>query len=301
MDRIEAFKSDLMRLCRKYVRGGVNGPRRVTLHTLPWLTAKTFMGTPLRHVMSPLVPDTGIETEAIFDAWLWPKFTEEGDSVEDLTTASSKALTDFVLLGSDFNEQTVRLLYALGNAEGATLVVDPTAMVVQHGEKAYGIIDRAINSRFCTGMRMDVDHVEWLNRRHKIDFQDAQLCVLWQEAYRRGRGAVDAITALYQGDPNIVWKRLLTTRVKRPPPSKRRFDDWVATLCGPGDSVSRLYVKLVPQWMTATEFGKVICRLCVRKEDPSERVIQGCITRLYAFMYTDVRRHSKSQVADISQ
>ena len=285
MDRVEVFKSELMRCCRRYCRAGVNGPRLVTLETLPWVTNKTFFGLPLRSVMSPPVPATGIETEAIFDAWLWPKFAGEGDSVEDMVTASSGTLKNWVLLGKDFNEQTLRLLYALSNAEGATLAFDKAAMMVHHGDKSYGIIDGVVHSRFCTGLKVGVDHWAWLHKRHKVNFTDEHLCSLWQEAYRRGRGAVDAVTALWQGYPDISWRALLKTRVRRDPPGQATFDKWIATLCTPGDPLPKLYPRLVPQWMTATEFNKVFCSLAVRKENPSERALQGYITRLYRFMY----------------
>lgn len=285
MDRVEVFKAALMRCCRRYCRAGVNGPRLVTLETLPWVTNKVFFGLPLRSVMSPPVPATGIETEAIFDAWLWPKFAGEGDSVEDLVTASSVALKNWVIMGKDFNEQTLRLLYALSNAEGATLAFDKAAMMVHHGDRSYGIIDGEVHSRFCTGLKVGTDHWAWLHKRHKVNFTDEHLCSLWQEAYRRGRGAVDAVTALWQGNPDISWRAVLKTRVRRDPPSQATFDKWVAILCTPGDALSSLYPKLVPQWMSTGDFSRVFCRLAVRKENPSERALQGYITRLYRFMY----------------
>ena len=46
MDRVEVFKAALMRCCRRYCRAGVNGPRLVTLETLPWVTQQAGFSLP---------------------------------------------------------------------------------------------------------------------------------------------------------------------------------------------------------------------------------------------------------------
>lgn len=293
MDRVQDFKSALMGACRNYWKGGLACPKRVVLKSLPLLTEKTFEGRPLRSVMSPLVPDTGVMTESLFDIFIWPHHRKEGDSEKDLLEASSRDLVSFVLKGTNLGEQILWLLYALGNADGARLAFDRNSIMVHHDQHSYGIIDGVVHSRFCTGFKVNADHWEFLHRRWDITCLNESVCILWREAYRKGPGTVAALTALVMGQPRLNWKKMLDSVLPNKMPTNAQFDSWIATLHTAQDPLAKLYKELVPAWMTASDFGRVFCRIKNRPECPGESSKQAYITKLYAFMYQKTRKEGQ--------
>ena len=286
MNAVEQVKGALTALCKGYWTGGVgHGHKRLVLRSLPLLTDKTFAGVPLRKVMSPAVARTGIENEALFDSWLWPVHSGEGNQQEDLTDVGSPALAKYVLQGATLGEQTLRLLYALSNAEGASLTFDRDRILVQHDQVRFGIENGVVKSRFCNGMELNVDPHEFMHRTPDIRVQGVAFSTVWRQAYRKGQSAAEAAVALYMGQPTLRWQKMLDQALPKKTPSKRHFDDWVETLNSPEDPVGKLYTKLVPRWMSVSEFGVVICRLKVRPMQPSIVAQQGYISRLYTHFH----------------
>lgn len=291
MDTVLEFKTTFMEVCKSYWKDRLPVPKRIELESLPLLTNKTFNGVPVRSVMSPPVPETGVETESLFDTWLWPHRSGEGDSAQDLAVAWTEDLVMFVLKGRDFGERTFRLLYALSNAKGARLEHDHASMMVHHDTKAYGLIDGTVFSRFCDGVKVSVNHEYLLTETLPLSSQDPALCAIWREAARkRSTGAVWALIALWMGQPKIDWQKMLDSVRPSKYPTKQRFDVWLGIILNDKDPVPALYRQLVPRWMTHTEFGNTIVRVSRRPENPGELARQGYIGRLYAFMYNKTKK-----------
>lgn len=298
MDTVSEFRKALVGYCKQYWKDSLRIPKRIEVQSLPLLTDKEFNGVPVRKVMSPPVPETGAETEALFDTWLWPHRSGEGNSVQDLTAASSKDLVQFVLRGGDFNEQTFRLMYALSNAPGARLEYDPASLMVHHGDKSYGIIDGTVFSRFCGGVKIKVDHERLLTETYPMVSGDAALCAIWRGAVRkRATGAVWAFIALWMGNPKFNWRRLLhRSRAKSKTmnlPTVDRFDNWVSTILSEIDPVAALYDQTVPYWLTKTEFGRVIVWPSRKPRRLTEATRNRYIARLRDFIYNKPKKEKE--------
>lgn len=294
MGTVSEFKSAFMEVCKSYWKDRLPVPKSIKLESLPLLTDKTFNGMPVRSVMSPPVPERGVDTESLFDTWLWPHRSKEGDPAKDLTAAWTEELTLFVLKGKTLGEQTFRLLYALSNAPGAHLEHDRASIMVHHDTKVYGLIDGVVFSRFCDGVKIAVDHEHLLSETHPLSSQDPTLCAIWRESARkRSTGALWALIALWMGQPKINWQKMLDSVRPSKYPNKERFDVWVRTILNERDPVTALYKQLVPRWMTHTEFGNTIVRPERRSDNPGELARQGYIGRLYAFMYNKTKKEQE--------
>ena len=296
MNAVDQVRQALTDVCRGYWTGGVgHGHKRLTLRSLPLLTDKTFAGVPLRKVMSPAVARTGIENEALFDTWLWPVHSGEGNQQEDLQQAGSPSLVQFVMRGETPAEQTLRLLYALSNAEGAKLTFDRDTMLVQHDQVRFGIENGVVKSRFCNGMELELEAnpYDFMHRTPDIRVQGIAFSTVWRQAYRKGQSAADAAVALYMGQPTISWQKILNQALPKKVPSKRHFDSWIEILNSPEDPVGKLYTKLVPRWMSVSEFGVVICRVKTRPMQPSIMAQQGYISRLYTHFHLKNKREKE--------
>jgi hypothetical protein len=265
--------------------------RRMTYSAHPLTTALKFEGTPLRSVMSPPVPDDPFACERIFDTWLTPLLEGTGSSVKDLTDLAGEALSSFITLegtgrSPTFQEATVRLLYALGNANGACLVYSPRSIEVFHGERTFGVTDGIVSSRFCEGMDLKpFNPVETLERVEQIRTFNPYFCQLYREAHRRGKGLPEALIALHMGNPDLNWRRMAEKSRPDQQPSKAKFRQWENILLKRADPILVLYTALVPLWITSAEFGKAIGRLATRPIDPSATTRQLCITRLHTYFH----------------
>ena len=262
-------------------------PCMIELNTLPFNTDRFFNGFPLRKILTPSVPSGGYETEALFDAWCWPSFQNDGDSKEDLTLNGGETLTNFVTDSSGFEESVVRLLIAMGNADGATLVYDTCSMMVHHGERSYGIIDGVVHSRFCTGLKLgSFDHVEYLNRTKRTSTRQKDFCALWVDAYNIAKFYSAPLTALYQHPANLNWKKV-RERVSNflyPIPTKRRMDHWINIIFTDSiDPVGKLYPLMVPKWMRREDFQKIFGQYMRRGTFPSMETRQFYINKLVTY------------------
>ncbi len=235
------------------------------------VTDKVWRGIPLARAMSPPVPATGAETERLFDSWLWPVKNEEGESATELTTEGGSVLARYVTKGEDFGERTVRLLYALSNADGASLVHDDHAIMVHHGENSYGIIDGKVFSRFCDGLDVDVDHQGILTESKEVKIVTKEFCYLWAEAYTRKENLIDPLVALWQSATIIHWSRLATRQVGKVVPSQGDMDKWLGHIENSSDDpLLYMYKVLVPKWMTKTTYSKVFGLPTARPFNPSD-------------------------------
>ena len=259
---------------------------RIIYKAPPMTTEAVFEAVPIRELMCPPTPDTGPETQQLFDTWMWPHHTHEGDSVEDLTEAD-QLLCQYVTKRGDFGEQTVRLLFALSTAEGARLAWDGNSIMVHHDECSYGIIDGVVHSRFCTGAKVVVDHREVLTRRPELRSMDTHFYSLYREANRRGKGLVDVLAAIHMGQPGFNFRRMAEMSVPKRTPSKTQMEAWLKILYNPKDPVAALYKQLVPKWMSSGQFTKVICSLGSRPLPPNPVTQQMYINRLYAHFFKD--------------
>jgi hypothetical protein len=281
MSAVEDLKTQLGSTLRYYSSCGRRGPSIVTLETLPMITDKTWRGIPLCRAMSPPVPSTAVETEQLFDLWLWPVLRGEGMLTDELEEASSAALVRFITKVEGFEERTVRLLYALSNADGAMLAHDNSSILVHHEDKTFGIARGRVTSKFCSGMAIDVDHKRILSNHTSVRVGTREFVYLWYEAYRRKENLVEPLTALWQSSYIMFWSKLVTNRVKKKPPTEKQFDYWIGTLENTlEDPMWKMFKILVPKWMTKTTFTRTFGNLSSRKDNPSDTVRQFCINKL---------------------
>lgn len=254
------------------------GARNIPYTKLPLTTDLEFEGVPLQRMMAPTVPPTGPETCQLFDTWMWPRRSGEGDSVEDLG-AADKDLLQYLGTG-DFGTQTVRLLHALSTAKGARLAWDDTSVMVHHDAMAYGIINGTVYSRFCDGTKVSADHRTVLTAAPQLRSKDPDFCSLYRESRRVQRGLTGVLVALTER-PGFSFKDLANLASNARTPTKAQFARWLQVIHKPHDPVAALYKQLVPKWMSATEFGRVFAPIGTRPIDPSPETRQVYINRLY--------------------
>lgn len=281
MAAVDDLTKELASTLHYYSKGGKRGGRAVPVRTLPMVTDKVWRGIPLNRAMSPPVPATGAETEHLFDTWLWPVKNGEGESFADLATEGGSTLARYVTKADDLGERTVRLLYALSNADGASLVHDDHAIMVHHDTHSFGIIDGKVFSRFCDGLDVNVDHQRILTESKEIKVVTREFCYLWYEAYSRKENLIDPLVALWQSATITYWSRLATRQMGKVVPSQRDMDKWLGHIENNGDDpLLYMYKVLVPKWMTKTAYSKVFGLPTARPFNPSDDERQTFMNRV---------------------
>ena len=266
---------------------------RVSLPLLPLTTTLQFEGHPLRSVITPPVTGDAAHRRYIYDAWLFP-LTDEWDGtttseqgVREVAGRDSDDLLAFALSTDreepDFYEATVRLLYALGNTEGAEMEITDNTLLVTHAGITYGIKAGSTLSRFASGIELGKGNPqEILNRVETVEMDDPLFALLYREAYLRGRHVVHALTALRTGNPNFDFKRLVGSQPSRTPTAKK-LKLWESILLNEPDPLSALYRKLVPTWITRADFNRCICQAQRRSTDPSYEARIRFSNKLYMY------------------
>ena len=283
----------LTHVLRGAARRGVRDRHR-TVRSVPFNTKHEFYGTPLTELMHPAVPNLGAETESWFDAFMYPLIGGEGDQIADLTEVAGEDMGAFVKFGASVGERAVRLLWALGQAEGATPHYNHTSITVQHDGITFGIVDGVVKSRFCSGLACPCDPKTYLEESHDIQICDPVFCALWVEAHSKYRNEEKALVALLSSRPNFNFRSMLYSEPTIPTPSAAMIARLERMLTGKKDPILKLYTKLVPQWMTVGEFGKVFCPLASRPlHGLTDLAQQSCITKMYDFFHNNTKKNKK--------
>lgn len=281
---LKRLTSRLAELLKNHDKQGARA-RRITYQTLPLVTCMKFEGEPLRRVMSPPVPETGSATLAIFDAWLYHLKIGDGEGGKDLIAAGYEDLLAFIDKGETFADKTVRLLYALGNAEGAVLTYDATSVKVQHEDRSYGIANGVVFSRHCSGLLIPCNPKPALEDAMQVRTFDRYFCSLYREAYRVGKGAKEALIALYTGNPNVSLHKVFKAESLRKLPTQKQIVSFENTLNHMNDPLARIYKQIVPEFMSSAEFSKVFGTLSLRPDTLSERAKQRYINKMNVFFH----------------
>lgn len=267
--------------------------RRMTYTSLPMVNSTLFEGYPVQRLMSPPVPITGTETQLILDSWLYPVQCAEGDAVKDVIAASSPQLYAFMAQSTRFADMTVRLIYALGNADGATMTYDETSIMVTHGDRSFGIKDGKVVSRFCSGMQIAARPKKVIEARRLTRTFDEGFCSMYKEAYRRGKGADQALIAIHMGNPGFDFDAM--AREARPfvEPTDLQMVRWEATLSGKPDPLLCLYKQLVPKWMTAPEFNASFGNVTKRPIELNPLTTQKYINLLHLHFHKNKKKEEQ--------
>lgn len=208
VDRYEpTLKGRIAYYLRRYHRLILRHPR-VTLTLLPLNTTLQFEGTPLRELITPQIEGDAAHRRHILDAYLSPLVTFEGDSEKDLVEVAGAVGPSLLAFMQNkggkpatFYEGVVRLIFALGNTEGATMEITDNTILVAHDHLTYGIKAGAVVSRFCTGMELGIGNpLEIVSRTETVEMQDPLFALLYREAYLRGKHLVHALTAILFDD-----------------------------------------------------------------------------------------------------
>ena len=272
---------------------GVRDRHRV-VRSIPFNVKHKFKGIPIAELMHPPVPSDGAETESWFDVYMHPLVTGNGDQITDLLDVAGADMCSFVKTGVSPEERVIRLLWALGQAEGAVLIYDHNSIVVQHDNRQFGIVNGVVESRFCSGLKFSCDPKTYLEATRDIHIHSAVFCSLWVEAHQKTRNEEMALLAILTAYPDFNFKRLLRfkpTTIKVSESMLLRFEK---ILSGKNDPIIKLYKKLVPEWMTVGEFSGVFCPLQNRSlTELKPLVLHSYITKMRHFF------HKKNQKGTI--
>ena len=274
--------SHLTRLLSRH--GQVRGSkRRMSYTSLPMLTEAKFDRVELRKLMAPPIPDDGLLTEQLVDAFLYPLIDGQGSPQQALLHAGGDRLHKYVTVADTIEEQTVRLLFACSTADSATFTCDESSFLIQHDQRTFGIDGGRIVSRFCSDLRLNVNPKAVLTRTQQVVVGDSSFCSLYREAMRRGRNMPAALIALRTGYPGVKFKRMadVSDAMRYPPPAK--FRQWEDVLNNNADPVAKLYSLLVPRWMNGTNFQKIFGNLATRPISPKPMTVTRMINRLHLF------------------
>jgi hypothetical protein len=258
--------------------------RRLTYRSLPLINERMFDNVSLSRIISPTVPKTSIEAEQLFDAFLYPAI-EGGDPGEELACIGGEELTEWVMRGETFGEQAVRLLFAVSNLDGVRRVFDDKTFLVMFDDRTFGIKGGRVESRFCTGLEMEVRPADILTRTVDVRSFDHNFCSLYREAYRRGGKCLDAIVALHMLNPKFNFKKMADRSRVVKTPTAAKMASWERTLLTARDPIVAMYPKLVPVWMNSSEFRRVFGNIEKRKINPSEMEIAALTGRLHHHFY----------------
>ena len=281
----EASIKKLAHVLRMSSRRGVKDRHR-TVRSVPFNTKHKFYGVPLTVMMCPTVPQDGVHCEAWFDAFFYSQVSGEGDPLDDLTQVAGEDMGAFVGGGNNMAEQAVRLVWALGQAQGARLTYNHNSIYVEHDERRYGIFNGVIQSRFCAGLSCPCDPKLCLEETHEIKVNDPIFCALWVEAHCKTRNEERALIALLTSRPDFNFRKMLYTPPPERVPSASMISRLEKMLYGTKDPVLKLYKKLVPEWMTVGEFSQNFYPLSSRPlTGLSPLSQQRCITNMHDFFH----------------
>jgi len=260
--------------------------KRMTYSTLPLSTDAKFDDVNLGDIVTPPVPSDGILTEQLLDAWVYPLVDGESTPEKSLGEIGSKMLLEFVTRGSTFAEQTVRLLFALGKAEGATVKYDRSSIIVNHDGREYGMAHGVVNSRFCTGVEVgNVDIVAALDLPLRVRTYDQAFCSLYREAYRKGNYTLNALVAIAMRDATFSWQRMAKLSALKRYPSYDKLQSWERLLNTSLDPLGALYVKLVPKWMSSSEFTNTFGPVMKRSMAVRKDTINKWVNQMYTYFH----------------
>lgn len=289
---MDARKTITERLLRK-LKGAAHEKvrtRRMDYMTIPFSTDATFDGLPVYVLMVPQVSAGGLENEAVFDTWC-SVICEEGGGLNDAVRAIRELgrsdLADFLIANStDIESASVMLLFALGREAGAALEFDHDGATVTHGGTRFGIANGVVFSRFSTGFKLGVvDPTKVLNSVRRIRAFDSAFIAFYREAYRVGEDALVALIALRCGDPNFSFRNALKRCRVRRIPNERVLRSIEDVILKSKDPISRLYTRLVPEWITASEFRDSFCNVTTRNRDPTKECRLRYINSLHEFFH----------------
>lgn len=258
--------------------------RRLTYRSLPLINERKFDHVSLFSIMAPAVPQTSIEAEQLFDAFLYPVI-DGGEPAEELAQIGGEELAEWVMRGSTFGEQVVRLLFAVSNVDGVRRVFDDKTFLVMFEDRTFGIRDGIVESRFCSGLEIFASPADTLTRTVEVRSFDHNFCSLYREAYRRGPKCLDAIIALHMLNPKFNFKKMADRARVVKTPSAAKMAGWERTLLTARDPIVSIYPKLVPTWMTSSEFRRVFGNIEKRKTNLSEMDIAALTTKLHHHFY----------------
>lgn len=262
------------------------GARRMTFTTLPLSTDAKLDHVELKHIVTPPVPADGILTEQLLDAWVYPMVDGESTPEKSLGEISDKMLVEFVGAGPTFGEQTVRLIHALGNAEGAETTYDKHSIMVRHDGREFGLQDGAITSRFCTGIEIgNVNPLKVITQSFGVRTYDQSFCSLYREAYRKGNYMVNALVAVAMRDASFNWRKLAHQAVPKRYPAYEKLQRWEAILNCSADPLGTLYTKIVPKWMSSAEFSKTFGPVMQRSVTVRKDTINKWVNSMYAYFH----------------
>ena len=264
---------------------GIRDRHRV-VHSVPFSVKHKFQGIPISELMHPPVPSSGAETESWFDVYMHPLVTGMGDQIADLLDTAGSDMYSFVKTGKSPEEQTIRLLWALGQADGAVLIYDHNSIVVHHDDRQFGIINGVVESRFCSGLKFVCDAKTYLEGTYDIHVYNAAFCALWVEAHQKTRNEEMALVALLTSYPDFDFKKILRLKSKSQKASEALMARVERMLESKKDPIVKIYKKLVPEWMTAGEFSRVFCPLPNRPLTAIKPITQhSYINKMRNFFY----------------
>lgn len=264
---------------------GIRDRHRV-VRSVPFNVKHKFQGIPISELMHPPVPSSGAETESWFDVYMHPLVTGTGDQLADLLDMAGPDICSFVKTGKAPEERAIRLLWALGQADGAVLIYDHNSIVVHHDDRQFGIINGVVESRFCSGLKFACDAKTYLEGTYDIHVHSSNFCALWVEAHQKTRNEEMALVALLTVYPDFDFKNLLRLKSRAQKTSEAMLLRIERVLNSKKDPIAKLYKMLVPEWMTVGEFSKVFCPLHSRALTGLKPITQQShITKMRNFFY----------------
>ena len=285
MDTLSEIKAKLrVDLCRH--AKSIARTRRLTYKTLPLINDLKYQGIALRPIMSPKVPNmSGIQARDVFDSWLSPltdSAVTRRERNEDVVLRAGRPIVKYASKGDTEGESIVLLLYALSAAPDCRLTYDSQSMLLESTDCTFGLRKGAVVSRFASGHPIDVDPKQVLEGHRKVRTFDVYFHSLYREAYRRGKGALEALLAIHMGQPDFNFREFAaeatnsTVKV-----SDARADKWAKIISEEPDPIEHLYRPMVPKYMTRAAFGVLFGAMSNRRTYPTLDTRHAYIAKMY--------------------
>lgn len=293
MAHLERFKKVLDELSAAIRRApdSQSRTRRMIFKAVPFDNNLTFSGVGLAEIMVPEMPADSNFTQAAFDAWAYSLIERESWPMTELAKFISPEACDWLSQWADPKVQAVMLLWALGHADGASVIYSDTDILVTHGEHTFGVVGGNVIARFCVGKLMEIaSPAVILNDTREIRTFSARFISMYREAYRAGAQHTNALLALTTAYPTLDLWKMASKHERRRTPSVTTLRRWEKIAATHDDPLPILHRLIVPQWASRGVFTRVVGSLSNRGAAISHAVRQKLISRMCNYFHTSAKK-----------
>lgn len=218
----------------------------------------------LHLVRRPEIDMDGDEALGAFEAALDILMT--GQSAEALSAIVGGPASKMIRRFSRIESQVVALVWYLAGAQGAYFDYSNDSCVVDLNGIERGIHDGKLLSTFRNGEPIQCNPRDVLTKTHELCRSTESVFIMaYNLARQRSEYLAEGMAILYQAVTPQAFKQYVTLRRTMSKAQSRAFE---SVVMDGKDPVQVLYKRLVPKWMSLTDFTRAFGPLASRDLEP---------------------------------